>query len=274
MAGFATEAALKTALDAQNIFRESWHKNASGGITSSQLVGWFKHGPRPSAGADPATTPGTAYSNTAGGIVFPDTSPLRKYIVGFGAIQNSNQNNPGVVYLWDRLVGVSGIAMSSTGDKTINSTALTRYTDGVGIEVYLEITAAGNTTAPIVSMSSYTNQAGTSGRSGATITFPSATTSISHLIGPMPLASGDTGVRSIETINVATAGGGSGVVNVILVRPLLMLPATLHLPFERISPRPFHGPIRIFDGATLMMGSRYQSTSDDETQGYISVVYG
>lgn len=276
MAGFATEAALRTALDAQNVFRETYSKQSVPVGTSLNIGSAWRLGARPSAGADPATTPGTAYSNTAGGIVFPDISPLRKFLLSFNA--RKSQASQGGVFLYDRLVGVSGIAMSSTGDKTINSAALTRYTDGAGVEVYLEVTTAGNTTAPIVSLKSYTNQAGTSGKIGGTFTFTSATLGANSLVGPLPLASGDTGVRSVETLNVATAGGGSGVVNLILVKHIAGVgvgdASNPNQTSERQSPYPFTPLIRIFDGATLQILMRHNASAASDLEGEVVVVYG
>lgn len=276
MAGFATEAALKTALDAQNVFRQSYYKASLAVGSALNMGSGWRIGNLPVAGADPATTPGTAYSSTVGGIVFPDTSPLRKFLIHWGS--RKAQGSPGCVFLYDRLVGVSGIAVSSTGNKTVNSAALTRYTDGIGVEVYLEVTTAGNTTAPIVSMNSYTNQDGTPGKSGATITFPTTTLGANALVGPMPLAAGDTGVKSVETINVATAGGGSGVVNVILVKHLASLgtgeAANANQTSERLSPHPFYPPVRIFDGATLQVMLRHNASSSSDVEGEITVVFG
>jgi hypothetical protein len=274
MAGFATEADLKAALDAGNVFYDSFSKDAGGGLTTLATVGWWDEPTRPAAGATPATTPGTSYSNTAGGIVYPDLSPVRKFVVSFGVKQNVGNVNNGAVYLWDRLVAVSGIAMSSTGDKTINSTALPRYTDGVGVQVWLEVTTAGTTTAPVCSMSSYTDQDGNTGQAGGSITFPAIALSNAHLVGPMPLAAGDTGVRSVETINVSVAGGGSGVVNVVLVKPLLSIGIAQAQAFERLSPRPFYPPIRVYDGATLMLAGRWTGTSSDAITGWITTVFG
>lgn len=268
MAGFATEAALQTALDAGNLFTGGFYKV----MTATGFASDWRVGTLPAAGADPATTPGTAYESTVGGIVLPDTSPLRKFVT-FISIRSDN-TQARHIGLWDRLVGVSGIAVNSTGNKTINSTALTRYTDGAGVQVFLEITTAGTTTAPIISMNSYTNQAGTATRAGATITFPAVNSVANTLVGPMPLQAGDTGVRSVETLNVATAGGGSGVVNVILVKPLVSIGQIGTTPFERLSPRPYHAPVRLFDGATVMVAQREAGASGGNLIGIYTVVYG
>lgn len=278
MAGFATEADLRTALDAQNLFMESYYKTTGASGANMNTTSSWRLGTRPAAGADPATTPGTAYNSTAGGIVFPDTSPLRKFLINWHG--RTDQASPGGNLIYDRLVGVSGIAMNSTGDKTINSTALTRYTDGVGVEVYLEVTTAGTTTAPTLTMSSYTNQDGTATRAGGAITFPTATLNANALVGPLPLQAGDTGVRSVEKLNVSVAGGGSGVVNVILVKHIATIGAgepaaqLVRQTTERQSPYPFYPPVRIFDGATLMLMSRHNATSSATLDGTLTVIFG
>src|SRR5579872_4347893 len=67
----------------------------------------------PAAGATPATTPGTSYSTTAGGIGFPNVSTKTRHMLTFGA--SAVQNCALMVY--DRLVAVSGIGTTTTGSK-------------------------------------------------------------------------------------------------------------------------------------------------------------
>jgi len=250
MAGFATWTDLQAALDAQTLlyryFRKTWASPGNNQFGSAWTVAGY-----PAAGANPAGTPGTSYSNDAGGICFPDTSPVRKFIVGCTYQQDLNNNAAAVMWLVDRLVGVSGISLASTGDKTVSSVALPRYTDGIGVLAFLEVTTATTVTAPVVSINSYTDQDGNTAQAGATITFPAAATPIGTCVGPFPLAAGDTGMKAVATVNVATAAT-VGVANLILVKPLLCIGANPPGPFERLSPIPFGDMPRVFDGAVLM----------------------
>jgi hypothetical protein len=115
----------------------------------------------------------------------------------------------------------------------------------------LEITTQPSNPPPVVSLASYTNQDGTASRVGPAYTFPVAAMSTSTLVGPLPLQAGDTGIRSIQTLNVATAGG-AGAANLLLARPILFTGTTdaIHAA-ERISPLPYTTMPRIYDGASL-----------------------
>lgn len=226
----------------------------------------------PSAGADPATTPGTAYSNTAGSINFAAQATDTKHIITLGAVATTNCT----LMLYDRLVGVSGISVASTGNKTINSTALGRYTGASALDVqcWLEVTTATTTTAAVVNLNSYTNDAGTSGRSGANFTFPAAATVLNSFLGPLPLASGDLGVRSVEVgLNVATAAS-AGVVNVVLIKPLLYLPLIANQWNERDAVLQITAMPRLFDGASLAMAVLASGTATTTVWGNLRVAWG
>lgn len=205
----------------------------------------------PGVGAAPATTPGTQYSNAAGSINFPAVSTLTRHGLTLGAVASQNCT----LMLYDRLVAVSGISIATTGNKTISSAALLRYaaTLAVDVQCWLEITTATTTTAAVVSLNSYTNEAGTAARAGATITFPAAATVVGSLIGPMPLQVGDLGIRSVEIgLNVATAAA-TGILNVVLLKPLAYLPLIANQWNERDLVQQLNALPRIYDTASLAL---------------------
>jgi len=205
----------------------------------------------PGAGAIPATTPGAAYTDADGSMHWANQTPDRKFF----ASVDTNFSSTGVLMVYDRLVGVGGIVLTSTGDKTVNSVALPRYsgTAADGVQAWLEVEVATTTTAPIVSLASYTNEAGTAGRAGGTIAFPLTTTKQQTFIGPLPLQSGDRGIRSVETINVNTASGGAtATCSLVLLKPIAFFAggaaiATAHTDF--VLQRPIMR--RVYDGASL-----------------------
>jgi hypothetical protein len=275
MAGFTTYDQLKTSFSDAKIETFTYECLGLTGYPANftAYVGTWYQNVRPIPGADPAGTPGTTYSNTSGGIIFANSSEY-KFLYDCSAL--SAQTAASSVQILDRLVGVGAIAINSTGNKTINSAALSRYTSGESVMVLLEIQTAGTTTSPIVSLSSYTNSAGDTTRAGATITFPANNYPKGGLVGPMPLQAGDTGVRSVETINVATAGGGSAAVNVILVKFI----STIQMDGgrarwgDKLGPTPFTNLPRIYDGATLMLTTRNTSNSTTPFFGHVSVIRG
>lgn len=227
---------------------------------------------QPGDGGNPATTPGTAFDDESGSITFPDQGSDQKHLVSIGAVASQTCT----LIVADRLVGVSGISVASTGNKTINSVALPRYsgTDAALVECYLEVTTATTTTAPVVNLNSYTNEAGTTGRSGGNVTFPAAATNVDTLIGPMPLQAGDKGIRSIEVgLNVGTAAA-AGVVNVLLVRRLCAIPLIANLWNERDLVLQLASIPRIFDGASLMLFFQSTGTTANVIIGGLKVAYG
>lgn len=226
----------------------------------------------PGAGSNPSATPGDQHDDTSGSINFPDQATDTKHIVSVAAMCSI----AGTLMIYDRLCSVSGISLASTGNKTVNSAALPRYsgTDASSVQVWLEVTTATTTTAPVVSLNSYTNEAGTTGRSGGTRTFPAAATVIRAMIGPMPLQAGDKGVRSVEVgLNVGTAAA-AGVCNVVLLRPLAYVPVPSNVLVERDFVLQAPSLPRIYDGASLGLAVQLNTTGTPSVQGKISVAYG
>jgi hypothetical protein len=165
-----------------------------------------------------ATTPGTVYDDVSDVAIVPTLGGGGEmFLTEWDYLCDSNAA-PGALWLVDRLVGVSQ-AITSTGDKTINSSALDRYTSGEDVMCFLEISTLTATNVPVISLSEYTNQDGTGSRAGAAVTFPTNNVNVGNWIGPMPLQAGDSGIRSIQKINVATAPT-AGVINVVLAKPL------------------------------------------------------
>lgn len=276
MAGFATYADLKQALADQHILTRSFGGAGTSGSGLGPWIGYWTTMVRPTPGSAPASTPGTAYTNATGGIVFPDTSPNLKYLIRSLVTFETGNSDLICIKFVDRLVGVGGLVLTSTGNKTVNSTALPRYTDGGGVEAWLEVSTAGSTTAATVSMNSYTNQDNQNARAGGSISFATATQPANALLGPLPLQAGDTGVKSVETINVSVAAGGSATVNLILVKPLFMhgLNGVQDRRTERSWPLPYIHPIRFYDGATIMMIQRNCTNNTTEFRGSLTVVEG
>jgi hypothetical protein len=230
----------------------------------------------PGAGADPATTPGTVYTSDPttpvnGSMFFADVSTDLRYLLSFGAAATQNCS----LILYDRLAGVSGIAVSSTGSKTVNSGALTRYsgTAAVNNEAWLEVTTATTTTAPIVNLNSYTSADGTTGLTGGSVTFPATATDI-HTLVPLPLAAGEQGVRSVEAgLNVGTAGA-TGICNLIIINRLATIPLIANQWNEVNFLDDSLGLPPIFDNATLGLAILAGATTAINVIGSVTCVYG
>jgi hypothetical protein len=147
-----------------------------------------------------------------------------------------------------------------TGTHTITA-QLPRYSTGAGVQAFLTPTTVMGAATPNLSIG-YTNSEGTAGKATPT-TLPignsaAAVTSIVYSgtgngkFGPfMPLANGDAGVRSVQTATISTSYL-SGVLNLVLCRPLLTLPiTTLGVTAERDLVNQFASMPRVYDGACL-----------------------
>ena len=130
------------------------------------------------------------------------------------------------IWLVDRLWHNSGIVVTTTGAQTINSVTLpardlNASTNGDGVYAALEASVSTNTLNTNINIS-YTNSAGTAGRTGTIEDWPA--TSGTGRFAVFSLQAGDVGVRSIETITLGTSLG-AGTVHLVLFRPLCILPA-------------------------------------------------
>lgn len=230
----------------------------------------------PGAGSDPAATPGTVYdsdsaSPVAGSIRFPDRSTDQRYLLSFGAVATQNCT----LMLYDRLAGVSGISTATTGAKTVNSGALTRYSSTAATlnEVWLEVTTATTTTAPVVNLNSYTSADGTTAQTGGNVTFPAAATD-RHTMIEVPLNASKQGVRSVEAgLNVGTASA-AGDVNVLIIRPLARIPLLANIWNEVSFLDDTMGLPRIYDNANLGLALLASTTTATTVWGTVNCAYG
>lgn len=153
------------------------------------------------------------------------TSSDKKYLLTHG-ITVPSISGFSTVLLVDLLVAAANISANSTSAQTVNSAALTRYTTGEGVRMILVVTTALGATASNVTIS-YTNQAGTAGRSTGAIAMTASCavnrTQPSTTIFFIPLQAGDTGVRSVQTITFSAAMG-AGVLDLYLFKPLMIIP--------------------------------------------------
>ena len=268
MPGFTSYADMLAEYEAGKNFHREFYKSHSVAPEIGHWTSlWYDSG-TPAAGADPAGTPGEAYANHASAFSFADVDPDRKLLLRL----SGSCNDAIALMLYDRLVGVSGITLDSTGDKTVNSAALTRYTSGIGVEAWLEITTAqvGSTT---LSMSSYTNDAGTAARDGASATFAGLNQRTMFFL-PLKDGANDKGVRSLETINVSVETASAGVANLILLKPIAYIP----IPPEASNEREFVLDLskypRIYDDATLALMAFCGSSGSFQVTGGLELVYG
>jgi hypothetical protein len=134
-------------------------------------------------------------------------------------------NSLGSALIMIDLLNISGgLNATLTTPQTTNlpTAALTRYTSGEGVMAGIIVfTQIGNSITTI--QVSYTNQAGTSGRTSTPTTFGQTTFRENNIFIPIPLEAGDTGVKSIESVTLAATTGTAGNFGVCLYKPLAMI---------------------------------------------------
>jgi hypothetical protein len=107
--------------DLYNFYKIAPNASQGAGVWQALLKGIGA----PGVGVDGATTPGTAFTSTpaapnAGAIAFPDRSTDLRYLLSFGAVATANCT----LMLYDRLVSVGTISLTTTGSKTVSSVAV------------------------------------------------------------------------------------------------------------------------------------------------------
>lgn len=169
---------------------------------------------------------------------------------------------PCVLMLVDMLGFYNITSVTTTGAQTLNNTVtLPRYTTGAGVQAFITPSTVMGAATPNISIG-YTNSAGTASRATpATLPIGNTAAAVTSIVysgtgagkfGPfMPLQAGDAGIRSVQSINLS-ASYLSGVLNLVLCKPLLTLPiTTLGVTAERDLVNQLASMPRVYDGACL-----------------------
>jgi hypothetical protein len=169
---------------------------------------------------------------------------------------------PCVLMLVDLLGFYPITSVTTTGAQTLNNTVtLPRYTDGAGVQAFITPSTVMGAATPNITLG-YTNSAGVGSRATpATLPIGNSAAAVTSIVysgtgagkyGPfVPLQAGDAGIRSVQSINLS-ASYVSGVLNLVLCKPLLTLPiTTLGVTAERDLVNQFNSMPRVYDGACL-----------------------
>lgn len=171
-----------------------------------------------------------------GGNVSTDT----KHILNVAAMSSAATGVPSILMLVDLCLYYPGINMNSATRQTlVNSTTLTRYTNGKGLRSWVTATATSGATAHNLDNGAgtgteYVDQDGNTSVHPGTIAF-TASAIVPHIshsgtaannFGPfLPLAAGDYGVRSYNYFKLSAASG-SGTAALCIGKPLATIPLT------------------------------------------------
>ena len=203
--------------------------------------------------------------STDGGIQHgANVSPSTKYLRSVTNMTSTATSLPLPMILCDYLLCYPFI---DTSDITVNvqmiqTFGLTRYTDGVGVQVMAVQTNPG--TGGQSFYFTYTNSDGVSGRTSQIVTMSSASgvgmvitssSGVANVAGApfIGLQSGDGGVRSIESITML--GADVGLFALVLVKPLLRTAINeITAPYEK---------------DVLLVGGEIPRIYDDAFLGYV-----
>lgn len=186
-------------------------------------------------------------------------------------------------WLCDYLIYYPFIDLDDTSEQVLDNTVgLPRYADGDGVRAILVVTA------PTVGGGSFTftyvNQDGET-RTSPVVTAATTAANIGTLVGSrasaanmiaqpfLPLASGDSGIRSITSVTPISAMGGNA--SLVLVKSLLNVATretnmTQEWPIARMGQQ-----VQVLDGATLALIERPSgSISGFPVVGHIQVTWG
>lgn len=198
-------------------YRISFDKVAAAG-TQPCLTSYWTLAGSPGAANVPPTGAGEVPTNaTAGALAFVNPSSGQAYLAGARA------SGPGAVLIYDRLVHTSGLSAIVTTAQTVDSVAVNRPdTTGYNTQMFLEVYTALGSSASAVTIS-YTNQSGTAGQT-TTVNMGSISTNQVELLLPLPLAQGDSGVQSVQTVTLNNTTGTAGNFGITIARLVAVIP--------------------------------------------------
>ena len=283
---------LITAISSGQSVRYDWNKVTTVAATLGGSFDYSMVGAAPIAnawagtalnwrGCDETTGNGTQiFGMPHGGNVSPNV----KHLLNMNAWTTAATGVPGTLTLVDMQGYYPGLTNNSAVAQTLVGTPTLRYTNGAGVRAYMVQTATGGAGAQNFNMS-YTNQAGTAGRTmpvTVACTASSVASRINHSgaaannYGPfLPFASGDTGIRSIQTVTLSAAT--TGTFAMVLARPLASITlSVLGLMTEKDLLNQIPSLPEIKDGACLVwIWSAGAATATATTfAGGIEVVHG
>jgi hypothetical protein len=216
---------------------------------AGRLASLWQYDGNPGAGSLPGTSPVAPNNTTTGCLGQASPGGGREQWLTYASIGGLNS---GGMLLYDRLLHISGLSGTVTLPQAVGGT-LTRNTGGVGNLIWVEIYTTVGTTATTIT-ASYTNQAGTPGRTTTAVVFGGTANREGTRLIQLPLQAGDTGVQSVADVTVLASTTTAGNFGVTIAHPVLWIPAPIlgaGGDFSCLSKG--RGPVEIESGACLAM---------------------
>lgn len=202
MSSITTMNSLVAAEDAAAGLNEPWAKGSLTATNGAMSSLW-------TAGGNPAA--GAAQGSNDGAVCDKSTTGAFSRLVNAGVGRNhvllweGFGPNVSAVVLYDRLWHSSGHSGTVTGPTAFTQPALTRYTDGVGVEAWLDVYTAIGSTSRVATIS-YTHPTLGSGKSATANTIVSqAAGQCVRFTGPETDA-----ITSIQSVGLSATTGTAG----------------------------------------------------------------
>lgn len=214
-----------------------------------------------------------------------NVSTLLKHLLNMNAWTTAATGVPATLMLVDVQGYYPGINMNLATAQTLLGSPTLRYANGAGLRMFLAARATTGATAHNIGYS-YTNQAGTAGRVNPVTVAATASAIVPHIVhsgtaannyGPfLPLASGDTGIRSVQSVTLSAASGG-GTAALVLARPLAQITLSVNgLMTEKDLLNQIPSLPTLIDGACLgfILGAGAAVAASTTFSGGIETVWG
>lgn len=198
----------------------------------------------------------------SGDVGFPRIQPFsgNGYLSGVEFYSGSDTNQ-GRVMLYDRLFHC-GPYPQNAASQTLSgqpsfSSRVPGGTDYAGTQLFLELKNLFITPSSYTVTITYTNQAGTTGRSTSIVVGATGGSTGTNWAVPIPLASGDCGIQTIES--VSGSAGPAGDFCLFIARPLWLGFSDVSVVGPKVEPMDSVGMPEVFSDSALAM--LYASTS-------------
>jgi hypothetical protein len=271
MSGFTSQDDIVNQITTNGKFyRADWQKStfATTAHTAGLWYSLFRGGGNPAADTILGTGTNLAFQaltdTTANATGIPHGGNVTdfKVLLNAAAQTAAATTAPCVLMLVDMLGFYNITSVTTTGDQALNNTVtLPRYTDGAGVQAFLTPSTVMGAATPNIRLT-YTDSGGVAGNlTPATLPIGNTAAAVTSIVysgtgagkfGPfIPLAAGDAGIRSVQQFNLS-ASYVSGVLNLVLCKPLMTLPiTTFGVTAERDLVNQFASMPKVYNGACL-----------------------
>lgn len=229
-------------------------KALSGTLVAGRYQSFWPVAGLPGAGAYNATLNGANLTNAdAGSLQHVNPGTGNSYLARLQLAATQACTVFLIDRLWNNQLTVNVTTLQSITQPALPARDNAGTTNGDGVLLAIETSAAASATAASLGTAGviYTNQAGTASRTAGFAVAPTATATIAGAWFPIGLQAGDTGVRSVQSVQFTTAWT-TGTINLVAYRIL----AALELPGALI-PNAIDaitaGFPRIFDSSCLSL---------------------